>query len=186
MMPLFSDGVVIRRCLPFLKMSPIFWKARSGIKNCGFSLVEITLAIGIFSFCVLAIVGLLSVALNSSKESQRDSATISILRYVDAELRKESAKDASQAPAVQALYFDLVGKPADPIDEEDSDTIFKATVERVGPAGVNQGLQDAMNPTAVVGITAKPLFLWSVTLSPSRAKAGSVEEKKYLLGHTAY
>ena len=52
-----------------------------------FSLVEVIIAIGIFTFCIVSIVYLLGTALSSSRQSQIDSALVGILRSMDSELR---------------------------------------------------------------------------------------------------
>ena len=50
-------------------------------------MVEVIIAVGIFTFCIVSIVYLLGSALNSSRQSQIDSAMTGILRNMESELR---------------------------------------------------------------------------------------------------
>jgi uncharacterized protein (TIGR02598 family) len=52
-----------------------------------FSLVEVTLALGVAAFCLLAIFGLLPVGLNSNKTSVEQTAAASLARAFVADLR---------------------------------------------------------------------------------------------------
>lgn len=78
----------------------------------GFSLVEVTLAIGIFSFALVGVVGLLASALQSSSETQRDSALASAVGTANVVIR-------SSDPTISSLtlHFDRAGNllpgPAD-------------------------------------------------------------------------
>ena len=52
-----------------------------------FSLVEVTLALGIASFCLIAVFGLLPTGLNSIKASLAQTAATNLLTAIDADLR---------------------------------------------------------------------------------------------------
>ncbi len=56
-------------------------------KGEAFSLIEVIIAMGIFTFCIVSIVYLLGTALSSSRQSQIDSALVGVLRSMDSELR---------------------------------------------------------------------------------------------------
>lgn len=56
-----------------------------------FSLVEVTMAIGIVSFCLLALVGLLPVGLNAIKTSREEAAAANVLELVCGSIRKAEA-----------------------------------------------------------------------------------------------
>jgi len=77
----------------------------------GFSLVEITIALGVFAFAILSIIGLLSVALNTSTETQRDSSLSTLIRTLNSEVRSATTTNAVNALLNGPLYFDIVGKP---------------------------------------------------------------------------
>lgn len=53
----------------------------------GFSLVEVTLALGIAAFCLIAILGLLPVGLNSNQASIEQTAAAGLARGIIADLR---------------------------------------------------------------------------------------------------
>ena len=55
--------------------------------RCAFSLVEVTLALGIAAFCLLAIFGLLPIGLNSNQSSIEQTAAASLTRGIISELR---------------------------------------------------------------------------------------------------
>src|SRR5690349_5564966 len=77
----------------------------------GFSLVEITIALAIFAFAILSIIGLLSLALNTSTETQRDSSLSTLIRTLNSEVRSATTTNAVNALLNGPLYFDIVGKP---------------------------------------------------------------------------
>jgi len=60
---------------------------RHSTRRSGFSLVEVTIALGIASFCLIAIFGLLPTGLNSNKAALEQTAATSLLTAVDADLR---------------------------------------------------------------------------------------------------
>lgn len=76
----------------------------------GFSLVEVVVAIGIFAFCIVALIGLLQVALTSVRESQVDSSLASVMGNLSARL---NTIDAAKLAGVDGTnqYFDLTGMP---------------------------------------------------------------------------
>ncbi|MDR1190761.1 MAG: hypothetical protein LBK60_03730 [Verrucomicrobiales bacterium] len=54
----------------------------------GFSLVEVTLALGVVTFCLLALVGLLPMGLDTVKVSNDESAAINCLEQITASIRR--------------------------------------------------------------------------------------------------
>jgi len=68
-------------------------------------------ALGIFAFCIVGIVALLSTALNSSRDSLKDSALSAALRRLDAEMRAlpSSALTNTAWYATNRFYFDTEG-----------------------------------------------------------------------------
>jgi uncharacterized protein (TIGR02598 family) len=66
----------------------------------GFSLIEVTFAIGIISFCLVAIFGLFGVGLNSNRQSTTDATLASIASRLSSEIRSDDAFDL----AVQRYY----------------------------------------------------------------------------------
>jgi len=56
-------------------------------RTAGFSLVEVTLALGVAGFCLVALLGLLPVALNSNRAAIEQTAANGILSAIIADLR---------------------------------------------------------------------------------------------------
>ena len=80
-------------------------------------MVELTLAIGIAAFCLIAIVALLPVGVQTNQTAISQTAATSILSTVVADLRAtpESSETSSQfginmAAASETLYFDDAGR----------------------------------------------------------------------------
>lgn len=83
-----------------------------------FSLVEVTVALGVTAFCLVAVFGLLPVGLKANQNSISQTAAASILSAVIADMR---ATPKSASSSVQfgitfgtetTLYFDNEGKPS--------------------------------------------------------------------------
>jgi type II secretory pathway pseudopilin PulG len=56
-------------------------------RSSAFSLVEVTLALGVAAFCLLAVFGLLPIGLNSDRNSTQQTAAASLARAIAADLR---------------------------------------------------------------------------------------------------
>lgn len=74
-------------------------------KPAGFSLVEVVIALGIFSFCVVAIAGLLSVALNSTRSVVNEGAAANIAESIYGGWQAQTNRSASLT--VQNLFSNL-------------------------------------------------------------------------------
>jgi uncharacterized protein (TIGR02598 family) len=83
----------------------------------GFSLVEVTLALGIAAFCLIAIFGLMPVGVQSSRNAASQTAASNIIAAVVADLRAtpKNANTSSQFNIAftanpPAMYFDETGQ----------------------------------------------------------------------------
>jgi len=130
-----------------------------------FSLIEVTVALAIFSFAILAIIGLLSQALNVSADTRQDSAMATLIRTLDAEIR--SASLSSSATSVNDLvtgsrYFDIVGKQ---VAATDSNAFYEVSF-----ANSNQSAAERARVESLLSVEdASRLNIWSVTIStPAR------------------
>jgi len=74
----------------------------------GFTLVEVTIALGIISFGLIAILGLLPRGLSLVKESADESAAINILGKITAELQ------STNIPTSRNVVFDVEGTTNSP------------------------------------------------------------------------
>ena len=86
---------------------------RARAASAAFSLVEVALALGIAGFCLLAIVGLLPVGLNSNQNAFSQTAAASILSHVLEDLRATPATTPPGSTATSAQYS--IPIPADTV-----------------------------------------------------------------------
>lgn len=80
--------------------------------SAGFSLVEVTLAIGIVSFALLAVVGLLPVGLKSVKNANEQAGAANVLNVIAGSLRSASSSNRtnfSSRFAGQTVAFEIGG-----------------------------------------------------------------------------
>jgi len=73
------------------------------VAGAGFTLVEIVISLGIVSFAIVALVGLLAVSMGSSRDSAEDTAIATMARQVTAEIRSEKFNNLSMS---KDYYFD--------------------------------------------------------------------------------
>ena len=128
------------------------------------------MAVGIFAFCIVSLVYLLGVALDSSRESQRDTAATAMIRSLDAELRATPVASLSSTSwtATNTVYFDLAGNRTTNAGR----VFYRATLRRA-PADL---LGSASNSTN--------FFLWVVELS--HPAPGYSQTNRFTLGRGVY
>ncbi len=73
----------------------------------GFSLVEVTLALGLISFCLLALIALLPAGLKTSKNSREQTAAASVVEEISAAIRKSAWVAASGTYTGSGTYSNL-------------------------------------------------------------------------------
>lgn len=78
-----------------------------------FSLVEMTLALGLSAFCLTAIMGLLPVGLRSSQEAREQTAATGLLSTVAADLRAAASTEDRETASPQFK----IKIPANPVAE---------------------------------------------------------------------
>lgn len=84
----------------------------------GFSMVEVTVALGLVAFCLLALIGLLPIGLDSQKDSMTESAAISCLEHISGSIR-EALPDPNEPGTYRAggrfsdLSWKLDGVPVE-------------------------------------------------------------------------
>ena len=123
--------------------------------------MEVIIAIGIFSFCIVGIVYLLGAALSSSRESQRDSALRSILQNMEAEMGALPASILTNLASTN-FDFDLSGA----LTTVPTNRAYRVVASRVSAAAV-EGLTSVTNGANVSpGATnADNHFLWMLQIS---------------------
>jgi uncharacterized protein (TIGR02598 family) len=88
----------------------------------GFSLVEVTLALGLAAFCLIALFGLLPLGVQTNQSSISQTAAASVLSSVVADLRA-TPRTSLRSPqyditfgTAKSLYFDSEGRAVTPTD----------------------------------------------------------------------
>ena len=107
----------------------------------GFSLVEVTLALGVTAFCLLALFGLLPLGLQANQNSTSQTAATSVLPSVIADLRAtpRTSPTSSQYDitfgTAKSLFFDAEGRAVTPTDPNAAPR-YRVTISfPPGPAG---------------------------------------------------
>ena len=85
-------------------------------KNSAFSLVEVTLALGVAAFCLLALFGLIPVSMQTNRNATSQTAATSIIAGVVADLRATPTANPTSSQfgitfgTNATLYFDGAGQ----------------------------------------------------------------------------
>jgi uncharacterized protein (TIGR02598 family) len=85
-------------------------------KNAAFSLVEVTLALGVAAFCLLALFGLIPVSIQTNRNATNQTAATSIIASVVADLRATPTANPTSSQfgitfgTNATLYFDDAGQ----------------------------------------------------------------------------
>jgi len=95
---------------------------------CGFSLVEVTIAVGIAVFGVVSVMGLLPVALICMREAMDRVTETNLVRQFAGEALNTPFSKLDAWSEVGVRYFDEQGLPSAP-----SDARFSVTLEAVAP-----------------------------------------------------
>ncbi len=128
-----------------MKHPRITQPGRSPARQKAFSLIEVTLAIGIVAFAMIPLLGLVPVGLNAAQNSMRQTANTHILNQVSSGLDRLPFGDQVDDYVNQTLYFDYNGAPVSTA----ADSIFTVTMTALGPSfpgsaqltGINQYLK---------------------------------------------
>jgi uncharacterized protein (TIGR02598 family) len=82
--------------------------------QCAFSLVEVTLAIGIAAFCLIAVFGLIPVGVQTNRNATSQTAATNIIASVIADMRATTSSISPQYGitfgTAKTLYFDGTGQ----------------------------------------------------------------------------
>lgn len=85
-------------------------------KNAGFSLIEVTLALGVAAFCLIAVFGLMPVGVQTNRNATSQTAATNIIAAVVADLRATpNANSTSSQYGITfgtnaTLYYDSAGQ----------------------------------------------------------------------------
>jgi uncharacterized protein (TIGR02598 family) len=92
------------------------------VERAGFSLVEVTIAVGVAGFCLLAIFGLLPIGLKSNQAAINQTLGNSILTSVATDLRN-TPSTAPRGLATNSPQFQIP-LPANPVTTPTSSTLY--------------------------------------------------------------
>jgi uncharacterized protein (TIGR02598 family) len=134
----------------------------------GFSLIEVTLALGVAAFCLLALLGLLPLGVQTNQSSISQTAAGALMASVVADLRATpkasptSAQYAVTFGAAKVLYFDVEGRPVPP-DNPNSNGRYRLTItfppSPVGSVAPTFACLKVSWPASVDPATTMPLGL---------------------------
>jgi uncharacterized protein (TIGR02598 family) len=135
----------------------------------GFSLVEITLALGIVSFALLSVIGLLAVSLNGSRASASDTVIASSAAGLLNELRSKSLEISgipSQQRTVNLKYqFDIDGtKLGAPLQSGSIGSTLNQAIYRCDLTAVMDANTATVSVPDSTGAATTTSNLWRVTL----------------------
>jgi uncharacterized protein (TIGR02598 family) len=131
-------------------------------KDRAFSLVELTLALGIAAFCLIAVFGLMPVGVQTNRNATSQTAATSILSNVIADLRATPKANATSTQfgitfgMTRTLYFDGGGQFTTSLG---ANSRYRVSITWSGTAGLRY---------ADVNVT------WPAAATPANA-SGSVE-----------
>lgn len=150
-------------------MKPFSYATRS------FSLVEVTLALGIAAFCLLAVMALLPVGLNTQSTAIKQTAVNGVLSEIIGDLRAAARLPPGQVskqfslhsrwdPTPDFLYFTNEGKQTGNTNQTNppADAIFRATITYI-------------QTTAQTSTLANIKVTWPAAQSDLTKVTGSVE-----------
>lgn len=135
-----------------------------------FSLVEVTIALGIAAFCLLAIFGLLPTGLNASKAAIQQTTATSIMAAIESDLRT-AISNQTQTPIYnlnlsstgeQKLQFSMAGEV---ITGAGSEPFYEAAVT----AQPTSGTSSRKATQVYLRVT------WPAAMNPPERRPGKVE-----------
>lgn len=126
------------------------------MKSRGFSLVEIAISLGIFSFCLLAVLGLFTAGLKTERSSQEEDGASSTLASLSLSL-ENSVSSSSDTYTTVAPLAGWAWKPASPTGSQTQGQIgeyaYWIRVRQVNVTGdsklINARLELAWPPDSV-------------------------------------
>lgn len=122
----------------------------------GFSLVEVTLALGIAAFGITTIMSLLPHGLNNVRSAGEITASSRISQHI---LGTLDQSQSSAAPQKQRYYFDAYAVPVDPAGRSRDDIAFVAEVGTPATDVLlpgNSGINDAFLRRVTVKLKQTP------------------------------
>jgi uncharacterized protein (TIGR02598 family) len=136
------------------------YRTVSNSKAAAFSLVEVVLALGVAAFCLIAILGLMPVGVQTNRSATSQTAAANIMAAIVADLRTTPAA-ATTSPEFaitfgteKTLFFDASGQAATSLS---SDSRYRLNVTwNSAPTGLQYAVLKVTWPASVDPATATP------------------------------
>ncbi|MFZ0915524.1 MAG: Verru_Chthon cassette protein B [Candidatus Udaeobacter sp.] len=133
---------------------------RCGSRAAAFSLIEVVLALGVAAFCLIAVLGLLPVGVQTTRNASSQTAVSNIIATVMSDLRT-TPKAATASPefaitfnAEKTLFFDSSGKASPSLS---ADSRYRLNVTwNTAPTGLHYAVLKATWPAEVDPATVPP------------------------------
>jgi uncharacterized protein (TIGR02598 family) len=128
-------------------------------KNAAFSLIEVTLALGVAAFCLIAVFGLMPVGVQTNRNATSQTAATNIIAAVVVDLRATPIANPTSSQFGIAfgndvtLYFDNAGQAATLLG---ADSRYRLRVTWNGSAGLRYADLKITWPAAVDPTTTTP------------------------------
>jgi uncharacterized protein (TIGR02598 family) len=141
------------------------WKATSSAVidrrySAAFSLVEVVLALGVATFCLIAVVGLMPVGVQTNRNAAFQTAATNIMAAIVADLRTTPAAAATSPQFAitfgtdKTLYFDASGQASASVGP---DSRYRLSITwNSAPTGLNYADLKVTWPASVDPATATP------------------------------
>jgi len=123
---------------------------------CAFSLIEVSLALGVASFCLLSVLGLLPLGINSNQASIQQTAATGLATAILSDLRTSQIN----VPAISPSVHFQIPIPAAGSTANLTSTIFLrengSVAQNASPTAVNANADPTQNPRYRATITFLP------------------------------
>jgi uncharacterized protein (TIGR02598 family) len=128
-------------------------------RNSGFSLVEVTLALGIAAFCLMTVFGLMPVGMHTNRNATSQTAATNLIAAVVADLR---ATPRTNSTSLQfritfgtnaILYFDGAGQPSTSLG---ATSCYRVSIDWSGSSGLRYADLKCTWPAAADPATTMP------------------------------
>jgi len=117
----------------------------------GFSLVEVAIALGVLSFVIVPILGLMGTGLSTARDAALDMAALQIRQRVESDMRQMTFASISQTAFSTNYSFSKDGRALQSGDPSFAqNALYKVQVKNSPLTGVNSGMTNALVGLKVV------------------------------------
>lgn len=122
------------------------------MRRAGFSLVEVVVALGITAFCLVAVFGLLPVALNTNRDSVQQTEAADLVSLIEGDLRSAPSGPGAISPAFGIRIPDhptAAAETLDPLFLDDGGTAVSSAASAKYRVSLTFGSAHGRNATPV-------------------------------------